>query len=525
MKVSRVSEMRELDKEAVNLYGIDELQLMENAGEAAWFVILKEMGNIYGKKFLVICGIGNNGGDGFVTARKLHSNGAIVKVIILGDASKFTGAAQKNYEIAKRLSIDIAVNIAIDEIKSHIHTSDAIVDAIFGTGITRKIEGVYSDVINLVNQSPIKTFCVDIPSGVNGDTGEIMGAAVKGDYTITFGLPKVGMLFYPGYTLCGKIYLSHISFPPAHYNKRSLKIAVNIPPPIPSRNVTGHKGSFGDVLFIAGAAGYYGAPYLSSFSFLHAGGGYSRLAVPRSIAPVIASKGNEIVCILQEETPSGSISYNNIDRLLSVADQSDFIVIGPGLSLEEETQRLVRDLVQNIQHPLLIDGDGITAMCRNIEILAERKSPTILTPHLGEMSRLTGLAIHTLDEQKIEILQKTAEHLNSIIILKGAHSLIGMPDGRIYINLSGNSGMATAGSGDVLAGTIASMVGLGLRIEEAVQKGVFIHGYAGDLAAECLGEDGITASKLIDFLPIAVKKDREGVDWEYAQRYSGVTII
>lgn len=524
MKVSRVEEMRALDQYAIEKLGIPEEILMENAGQAAYFVLLNHLG-IKDKRFIVFSGVGNNGGDGLVVARKIHSNGGDVKVFILGDINKYKGGAKKNLDITSRLSIKVQVLESIESIRKDVAHCDAIVDAIFGTGLARDVEGLYRDVIQLINDSRKKVFSIDIPSGINGDTGQIMGTAVRADYTVTYGLPKIGNMLLPGYDLCGRLYVSHISFPPSLYNTDSIKVEINDLIKLPIRDKGGHKGDFGEVLFIAGASAYFGAPYFSAESFLKAGGGYSRLASPASMTAFIAGKASEIVFVPQKETASGSISLENKDELVSLSEKMDMVVIGPGLSLNEETGQLVRELVANIKGPVLIDGDGITAVCNCLGILKERKKATILTPHLGEMSRITGLDVSAIDKNKIDILQETSRELDSIIVLKGAHSLIGYPEGRVYINTSGNPGMATAGSGDVLTGTIAGMFGLGLSIEDAVRKGVFIHGFAGDLAARNRGEDGMTAQDILEYLPSAVKMDRDGLDDKWRDTYQGVRII
>lgn len=520
MKVARVSEMRSLDKTASQKFGITEQLLMENAGEAVYFAIQREM-TISGKKFIIFCGAGNNGGDGFVAARKLHSNGGLVKVIAVGDPRKLRGAAKQNFDIISKTGIEILKLESVDSIRTEVAHSDVIVDALFGTGLAREVDGIYRDAIDLINGFRKTVISVDIPSGISGDTGAVLGNAVRADFTVTFGLPKIGNILYPGYGCCGKLFVSHISFPPEIYEADWLKIEINDPPALPRRDKKGHKGDFGEALFIAGASSYFGAPYFSALSFLKAGGGYSRLASPKSITPFLANKGSEIVFIPQNETTAGSISLNNKRELLDLSEKMDLVVIGPGISLEEETQQLSRELAREINKPLIIDGDGITALSKDLEIIRKRKHETILTPHLGEMSRITNMSVAEIDSSKVEVLQKTAKELNSCIVLKGAHSLIGYPDQRVFINMTGNSGMATAGSGDVLTGTIAAMHGLGLDIQDAARKGVFIHGLSGDLAAADKGEDGITAQDIVDYLPLALKADRDGLPEELRNRYKG----
>ena len=524
MKVSRVDEMRAMDRYAIEKLGIPEEILMENAGQAAAFVLSKEMG-IRNKKFMVFCGVGNNGGDGFVVARKIHADGGAARVFILGNPEKFKGAARTNLKILKQLPIAVQTLASVKKIKMDVLHSHGIVDAIFGTGLDREVSGLCREVIELINQSGKKVLSLDIPSGINGDSGEAMGVAVQADYTVAFGLPKIGNMLYPGYERCGKIYVCHISFPPSLYDGSSTRVQINHPPVLPARDKSGHKGTMGEALFIAGAAGYFGAPYFSALSFLKAGGGYSRLAAPQSMVSFIAQKGSEIVFVPQKETSAGSVALANKSRLIELSEKMDLVVIGPGLSLDPETRQLVCELVKTIKKPVLIDGDGITAVAGDLKIIKKRKAPTVLTPHLGEMSRITGKSVNEINRQKIAILQATVRELGAIIVLKGAHSLIGLPDERVFINLSGNSGMATAGSGDVLTGTIAAMSGLGLPLEDAVRKGVFMHGFAGDLAAAEKGEDGITAQDILDYLPLAMKCDREGLEEHFRSCYAGPMVI
>jgi len=524
MRVSTVSEMRALDRTAIEEFGIVEELLMENAGQAVYFVLLKEFG-IRNKQFLVFCGLGNNGGDGLVVARKLHSNGGTVRVFVLGDPARFRGAARLNFDMVSRLPIEVRLLESTEMVDTDVAHCDAIVDAILGTGITRDVGGLYRDVIECINQSGKTVFSVDIPSGVHGDTGKVMGSAVRADYTVTFGLPKIGNMLFPGYNLGGRLYVSHISFPPSMTCADSLKVEISGPLQLLARSKDTHKGDFGEVLFIAGAAGYYGAPYFAALSFLKAGGGYSRLAAPRSITPFIANKGGEVVFLPQNETSAGSIALDNKRALLELSRRMDMVVLGQGLSLEAETQQLTRELAAEIEKPLLIDGDGITALCQDLQIVKNRKAETILTPHLGEMARITGMDVGEIDANKVHVLQHTARELNAMIVLKGAHSLIGYPDERVFINVSGNPGMATAGSGDVLTGTIAAMSGLGLPLQDAVRQGVFVHGLSADLAADDRGEDGITAQDILEYLPLAVKVVREGLDESLTDRYAGARVV
>jgi NAD(P)H-hydrate epimerase len=263
------------------------------------------------------------------------------------------------------------------------------------------------------------------------------------------------------------------------------------------------------VLFVAGAANYYGAPSFSALSLLKAGGGYARLAAPRSMTPHLASIGSEVVFAPQAETQAGTLSLDNLEPLVELSNTVDFVVLGPGLSLVEETQELALQLSARIEKPLLVDGDGLTAISQDTSVIKKRSKPTVLTPHVGEMARIARKSKEEVQADPVGIVQQTSQDLGAVTVLKGARSLTGLPDGRVFINLSGNSGMASAGSGDVLTGTIAAMYGLGLEFHQAVKTGVFMHGLAGDVAAGWKGADGITARDILEALPVATKSYRE----------------
>ena len=524
MKIARVEEMKNMDIDAIRQYGINDNLLMENAGLAVYQAIAKHF-MIKDSLFLIFCGTGNNGGDGLVLARKLLSNGANVKVCLLGEPEKYQNAARDNWHIIQKLKLPVFIKPKIEEINSIIQPNQIIIDAIFGTGLTRDIDGYYSKVIQLINQKSNQVISIDIPSGIDGNTGTVQGIAIQANYTITFGLPKIGNMLYPGYEYSGQLYVSHISFPPDLYCKKELKIQINTPKIFPPRCTDGHKGTFGNALFISGARNYYGAPYFSSLSFLKSGGGYSRLAAPASIIPCISTSAPEVVFLPLEETAMGGISLNNFDKLLEWSNKMDIVVIGPGISLEKETQELVRNLIAKIKKPIVIDGDGLTALTLNTSILKNRKHATILTPHIAEMSRLIAQQIEKIKKNPINIIQEFAEHFDVTVTLKGAHTIIGLPDGNIFINMTGNSGMATAGSGDVLTGVIAAMFCLGLPAESAARQGVLIHGFAGDLAARGKGEDGITANDILETLPEAMKIIRNRQDSQEKLNFLGLDII
>jgi hydroxyethylthiazole kinase-like uncharacterized protein yjeF len=514
LKVCSVEEMRRIDEEAVKRFGLSHELLMEDAGSAIYSLILREVG-LQGKRFCIVAGTGNNGGDALVVARRLYAAGAGVEVFVVGDIAKFTEPARKNFELVKAMGLPL--HIIQDEggvkvFAERAKKCDVLVVGLIGIGLRGEVTGIRRSVIEAINGLGKTVISVDIPSGIGGDNGRVYGVAVKSTYTVTFGLPKYGNILYPGYYYCGKLYVSPLSYAPQLLNSDEIRVELNYPVPPPERVKWGHKGTFGKFLAIAGARYYYGAPYYVAYSFLKAGGGYSRLATPKSVAPFIAAKNSEIVFIPLEETEEGTLAMKNLEAVLRIIEELDIdiVAIGSGTSLNPETQELVRKLVENISKPVIVDGDGITAISRDLSVVKKRKAQTVITPHLGEFSRLTQISIQQILEDPIGVLRKTCIELNSYITLKGAHTLICRPDGYIYINMTGNPGMAKAGMGDVLTGTIAAMHGIGYRdLGEATRIGVLVHGLAGDLVARDVGEDGVTPDDVIEYLPKALQILRE----------------
>lgn len=525
MKIASVEEIRELDRRAGKEFNLSPEILMENAGNAVFYVIEKEIG-VKGKTFTVFAGTGNNGGDGFVAARKLASTGAKVCLFLIGDENKLKGIAKKNYERLNSFPIE-RYNVKFFDriVEMNIYKSDAIIDAIFGIGLSREIKGIYKEIIQGINMSGKKVISVDIPSGVNGDTGEIMGIAVKAHYTVTFGLPKRGEFLYPGAEYIGKLYVSRISYPPALYESKENKVQLNTPIRIEERRKDTSKENYGKALFVSYESNYLGSSIFCSSAFLKAGGGISYLAMPESVAPLVALKASELVVVPLRETKEKTISLKNLDELLRLAQKMDIVSIGPSITLNEEAKQFTKEFVKRVDKPLLIDGDAIKVIAQNRKILRERKAETIITSHIGELAWLIGKEVKDIKINKIEALMKAVKELNATIILKGAFTLIGTKSGEVFINTSGNPGMATARSGDVLRGTIAAMYGIGNSIEAAARIGVLIHGLSGDLKAKEKGMEGVTATDILEGLPNTIKYYKENFNAIKETNYGRTYII
>jgi NAD(P)H-hydrate epimerase len=524
MKLVTVSQASDMDRTAMEDYSIPDLLLMENAASAACRVF-KSNFVIEDSNFLILCGSGNNGGDGLALARLLYSEGGAPLVLLTGEPGSLSGSALQNYNILKNYPIEIIHNFTHERLNKEIKEADIIVDALLGTGLNRVISGELYKTIELINTSERSKISLDIPSGINGNTGQIMGISVNADITISFGALKPGNIVYPGFSYNGKIYLSRISFPPEIYDSEEFLMEINLCEPLPPRDETGHKKSFGKILIISGAGTYYGAPVFAASAVLKCGGGFSRLASPESMIPVLASSIPESVFLPMKETSGQSLSLSNLGRLKEEALLSDTVIIGPGLSLNSETGELICQFIEWYDGFLIIDGDAISAIAGKPELLKGKSRIPVLTPHLGEMSRLCDLSVSDIQKNPINILKNCARHYQSMIIMKGAHSMIGFPDGRIYINTTGNSGMGTSGSGDILTGIIGAFSGLGLSDAEAVKSAVFVHGAAGDLTSEKLGKDGMTARDILENLPLTVKKYREEYDQFIADYSNRIGII
>jgi NAD(P)H-hydrate epimerase len=507
MKVCSIREMRSLDLLAESEFGLSGIVLMENAGLAACQVLRNEF-QTRNSRYRVLCGNGRSAAVGFVLARHLLSRGADVAVFLIEAPDAYQGDALANYEAACRCGVSCLRLNQVDDLLRELQNDVVIVDALMDPSTAPQLSSDIARVIEVVNQSQGPVLSLDLPSGVCADTGQVLDAAVRASATLAFGLPKRGNVVAPGSSHVGRLFVSHLSLPPRLLAADDVEVELTRPSRLPSRSPHGHKGSFGDTLFIAGAAGYFGAPGLAAMAALRAGGGYARLACPGSITPTLAAFAPEVVFVPQPETDTGSMARDHAESLIDLANQVDFVVIGPGLSLHSDTQELVRTIATHTRRPMLIDGDGLSAVAGHADLVRSRTADTVLTPHPGEMARILGTSVRQVTADPIASAIRAASLFGAEIVLKGAPCLVASPDGKVSINTSGNDGMGTAGSGDVLTGTIAAMHGLGLRFPSAVRTGVFLHGVAGDRARDDLGADGMTARDILSHLPDAIREYR-----------------
>jgi hydroxyethylthiazole kinase-like uncharacterized protein yjeF len=514
MVVVTPQQMREIDARAIRKYKVPGLTLMENAARALAEKaqeILATSAPGEDRSVCIICGPGNNGGDGLAAARLLKEQGCEVQVFLLGSLPQLKGDARTNAQKLK------AVQITVNEIKNGqglallkktMGRSSLIIDAIFGTGFQGTANKLAGQVIEAINASGLPVLSADLPSGVNGETGQVPGPAIKAAATVTMGLLKTGLLFYPGKSLSGEITVADIGFPSKAIDEQKANISTidagTARALLPDRPPDAHKGSCGTVLVLAGSVGMTGAAGLASLSALRAGAGLVYLGIPESLNDIMEAKLTEVITKPLPETRTRTLSLHALDRIKALMAKADSIVIGPGLSTHPETVALVSAVIKNIKVPAVLDADALTALSNNAELPAA-PARFVLTPHYGEMSRLTGKPVSEIKGDPIrEATQISAKHKQTVV-LKGAPTVVAEPGGRIWINTTGNSGMATAGSGDVLAGLIAGLLAQGLSPEKAAVLGVYLHGLAGDLAADQKTRHCMLAGDILDNIPQAFK--------------------
>ncbi len=509
MKVADSEKIRNIDRRAIEKYGIPGTVLMENAGRSVVLSMIDRYGSLKGKRVSIVAGKGNNGGDGLVIARYLHNFDVKVDVFLPSKSSEIKGDARINLNILKRSGIPLCEKFSLKELDKYLKHSDIIVDAIFGTGLSSEVKKPFSDVINLINSSGKPVVSVDIPSGISGDTGEVLGIAVKADLTVTFVIPKRGILLFPGAEYAGVVKVADIGIPARVIEEEDIRCNLlsreEIRSLLPERRPDSHKGLFGHLLVIAGSVGKTGAAAMTGLSALRVGSGLVTIATPASLNNILEVKLTEVMTIPLPETDAQSIALSAENILVKLMPMISAIAIGPGLSVHPETVRLVRRLITKTERPMVIDADALNALAGYLDILKRSKAPLILTPHPGEMARLIGKTSKDVQKDRIRIAQNFAMKHRVYLVLKGARTVFSDPDGNIFINTAGNPGMATAGTGDVLTGIIAGLISQGIDPLSALKSGVHIHGLAGDLALEEFGEMGMVAGDMIAKIPEAIK--------------------
>lgn len=511
-KVVTASEMQAIDRSAIEDFGIPGLVLMENAGLAAACLIHEKVSDLMEKKILIVCGKGNNGGDGFVIARHLFIDGVTVDVLLLGKRKQLKADARVNADIAFKMGIPIH-EVSEKNLKDQNHLfrhCHIIVDALFGTGLSKPAAGLYAKVIKKINAAKKYVVAVDIPSGWDSDSGRAIGPAVQANITAALALLKRSHLLFPAAEYMGEVQILDISIPHAATETQDITVAwleqEDVQSMLPKRPTNTHKGDYGHALVVAGSKGKGGAAGLTALAALRAGAGLVTLAVPESCYQALEFHPLETMTAALPETKSGSLSTQAIDAILKHLEGKNALVIGPGLSTEKETVKLLAALLPQVECPLVIDADGINGLGKSGALIDRIRTETVLTPHPKEMSRLSGWSVPDILDQRIERTQEFAQQHHVTLLLKGARTLIGFADGTVLINPTGNPGLATAGSGDVLTGLIAGLVAQGLSVPSAAAAGAFIHGMAGDLYAEAHHEIPLIAGDLLNTIPEAFKR-------------------
>ncbi|HKZ57228.1 MAG TPA: NAD(P)H-hydrate dehydratase [Thermodesulfovibrionales bacterium] len=512
MKVVTAEEMRVIDRRTIEGYSIPGSVLMERAGLA---VAARIKESFSPRKVIIIAGSGNNGGDGLVVARNLYNEGWDVKVFLTVKPEDLKGDALLQYRIAVKFGLEIyPMNEFLTNYSSLITRHCILVDALLGTGISKNVTGLLSEVISYLNRSNVPIISVDIPSGISSDNGQIMGEAVRADYTVTFGLPKRGHLLYPGAQHSGKLFIEDIGFPKELLNSEKLHIELltkdKVSPLIPQRPRYSHKGNYGHVLIIAGSKGKTGAAIMAAKACLRSGAGLVTLGIPKSLADVFQSRVTEEMILALPDKGDGTLSQRASRVILNfLNERATTLAIGPGIGISSDTKKLMEILIKTSTTPMLIDADGINSLKGERAIFSKVKAPIILTPHPGEMARLLGkqkgVSVKTQDieRNRINVPFSFAKETGTYLVLKGVPTIIAGPDGMAYINSTGNPGMASAGTGDVLTGMISAFLSQGLSPTHASILGVYMHGFAGDSAAAEKGEHPLIATDIIEKIPFA----------------------
>ncbi len=514
MKVVDAETMQSMDRISIQEKEIPGLALMERAGTGVTDHLCDYFPDTLRSRVAIIAGKGNNGGDGYVVARQLRERGGRATVFLLGKSEDIRGDAKENLDRWKAMEGTIVEIPDLETFKVNQQASgehDIILDGIFGTGLNSEVRGFYRTIIDFLNGLGKSIVAIDIPSGLNASSGKILGTVIKADLTVTFALPKLGCVLFPGAEYVGKLEVVDIGIPDEVVDQHDVRDFIlearDILQFFPDRNSESHKGDFGHLLIIAGSVGKVGAAALVGHAALRAGCGLVTVAVPRSAYSALP--GNMLPELMVEplpDTPEGTFAEEARESIKQLMEGKTALAVGPGISTHPETIALIKWLVSSSPLPMVIDADGLNCLANDLPVLKNTKAPVILTPHPGEMARLSGNTTSTVQEDRREAARRFAMEWGLYLVLKGARTLVAEPGGTVHINPTGNPGMASAGMGDSLTGIIGGLLAQQKHHTplSASISGVFLHGMAGDLAASDLGPVGIIASDLTERLPRAI---------------------
>ncbi|HSA63998.1 MAG TPA: NAD(P)H-hydrate dehydratase [Nitrospira sp.] len=512
MKIVTATQMQALDRRTITEAQVPSLTLMERAGKGTAEFIERRFGPLAGKRVTIVCGKGNNGGDGLVVARLLRQRRAVVTVLMLALAAELSRDAAAMYRRWLRIAGRSATKTfrSADHVEDLLTGSTLIVDALLGTGLSTPVSGAYREAIRLMNRTGSPIVAVDMPSGIHADDGALLGHAIRATATVTFGLPKLGLYLGAGIDHAGDIHVVDIGIPAAFVDKvdsRTLLITEEtVRAALPSRPASSHKGTYGHAGILAGSVGKTGAAALAAKAALRIGAGLVTVGVPASVNDVLEAKLLEVMTMPLPDTKARTLGRASFDRIMAFIQARTAIAIGPGLSTHPETVELVQSLVKHLDRPSVLDADALNALASRASLLTECKTPPILTPHPGEMARLeVGATSQSINADRLGTARRFARERGVFLVLKGARTIVARPDGLLMICPTGNPGMATAGTGDVLTGMLVGLLAQGVPSWEAACAATYLHGAAGDLAARRFGPAGMIAGDLIDHIPYATQ--------------------
>lgn len=512
MKVLTSRQMKDIDREAIEEIGLIGPILMENAGFQIFQAMKDRFPEIQKEKIVIVAGKGNNGGDGLVVARHLFNKGCVCEVLLLAEKSELKGDAALNARIAEKTGVKIIEVTTLNQWKVHkkkIYQSTLIVDAIFGTGLRKPASGLHAVVIEDINRSRAFRIAVDIPSGLSSDTFQIIGPCVRADLTVTLAAPKIAHIFPPSEECVGQLVVADIGIPPFLLDTKELNLELvereMLLPYFRRRAKDTHKGTYGHLFILSGSLGKTGAAVMAGKAALKMGAGLVTVGTPESCLPIVARSMFELMTEPLPQTPEKTLSADALDRVLSLLEGKDALLVGPGISTHPSTSELVFSILPKIEVPMILDADVLTILAQKPGLLKSICAPAVLTPHPGEFARLLQISVKDVIRNKLELAPQFAQKFGVYLVLKGYRTLTATPEGTVHINPTGNPGMATAGSGDVLSGMIASMIIQEKNLHDAVLAAVYIHGLSGDIGARKLGERPLTAGNIITHLPSALK--------------------